>query len=235
LSDAQLDQIVARFSELRLRHVDTWDPPSELTGDSPDVVRIMRALTLLADERDRRETRVCAAVTSPALALEARRISSVLQEMVDAAETEVIVLGYELSDTPTVERLARRASLGVRVDLIVDASQTSVDRLRETWPAGGGMARIFRTTADPSGRMRRLHAKCVIADGRQALVGSANFTRSGLGTNLELAVSLEGPEVRRLRALAVELIEGGLVSFGGELGGDAIGEPRFDGSRMRRS
>lgn len=226
MSDAQLDQIVARFSELRMRHVDTWDPPSELSGDSPDVIRIMRALTLLADERDRKETRVYAAVTSPAMALQARRISSVLREMVDAAETEIIVLGYELSDGPTVERLARRASLGVRVDLIVDATQTSVDRLRESWPAGGGVARIFRTTASPFGRTRRLHAKCVIVDGRQALVGSANFTKSGLGTNLELAVLLEGPEVRRLRTLAVELVDGGQVSLDGDVGGGRIGGTR---------
>lgn len=54
-----------------------------------------------------------------------------------------------------------------------------------------------------------LHMKAVVADSRRAYVGSANFTRGGLGHHAELGVLLEGSSVsgveRLLNTLAEEM------------------------------
>lgn len=46
-----------------------------------------------------------------------------------------------------------------------------------------------------------VHLKVAIADDATAYVGSANFTRGGLGEHLEVGVLLEGPGVEELAAL----------------------------------
>lgn len=46
-----------------------------------------------------------------------------------------------------------------------------------------------------------LHMKALVADARQAYVGSANFTWGGLGQHAELGIRLEGPAVAEIEHL----------------------------------
>jgi phosphatidylserine/phosphatidylglycerophosphate/cardiolipin synthase-like enzyme len=211
------------FARLRARGDDTWDPPAELLGDDAEAVLLaLRALTIQADAHVRTETRVNPAVTSPGTSLRARRINAVLDELLLGARQEIVVLGYELSDRGVLDRLADRSSMGVRVELLLDSVQTPLPAVAAAWPVGSGSARVWRTSVDGRGRPIRLHAKAVIADGRRALVGSANFTRSGLRSNLELGVILDGPAVAVIRTYTAELIARQLVVDAGEVGGRGI-------------
>ena len=44
-----------------------------------------------------------------------------------------------------------------------------------------------------------MHAKVIVADDREAIVGSANFTHSGSHRNFEVGIRLWGPSVGILR------------------------------------
>ena len=48
-------------------------------------------------------------------------------------------------------------------------------------------------------RWRSLHAKALIADGKRAIIGSANLTDRALDRNIEVGIWLEGPSVKHLR------------------------------------
>jgi phosphatidylserine/phosphatidylglycerophosphate/cardiolipin synthase-like enzyme len=52
-----------------------------------------------------------------------------------------------------------------------------------------------------------LHLKAAVADSRRAYVGSANFTRGGMGQHAELGVRLEGPSVAGIEHLLDTLAE----------------------------
>jgi len=52
-----------------------------------------------------------------------------------------------------------------------------------------------------------LHIKALVADGRRAYVGSANFTWGGIGQQAELGVLLEGPSVSRIAAYLQQLAD----------------------------
>lgn len=52
------------------------------------------------------------------------------------------------------------------------------------------------------GIQQRLHAKIYIADDQVALIGSANLSGGGFGTNLEMAVRLEGDSAREALRVA---------------------------------
>jgi phosphatidylserine/phosphatidylglycerophosphate/cardiolipin synthase-like enzyme len=44
-----------------------------------------------------------------------------------------------------------------------------------------------------------MHAKVIISDNTEAIVGSANLTYSGADRNLEIGVRIRGPSVKTLR------------------------------------
>jgi phosphatidylserine/phosphatidylglycerophosphate/cardiolipin synthase-like enzyme len=216
-------QITALFVDLRRRGESTWDAPAEYDGAQRESIELaLRALTILADQRDALETTVVPALTSPRAALRARRINMAVDELLRGATDEIVVIGYELSERGVLARLAERASVGVRVEIIVDGQQTSIDAIHAGWPRGAGRARVWTSAADGRGRAVRLHAKALIADGRRALIGSANFTASGMRSNLELGVVLDGPAVRTIRQYAGELIRRNLVVARDEIIGSPV-------------
>jgi phosphatidylserine/phosphatidylglycerophosphate/cardiolipin synthase-like enzyme len=181
----------------------TWGPEEELA---------VEALAVLADRNERRLNRVTPVATTPRSALGARRSDAVLRDLIASATNELVVLGYEVSDRGIITGLAERASLGVSVDLLVDAKQTPLSRLSEAWPRGAATARVWTTAFAEDGKPYRLHAKAVIADGRRCMLGSANLTYSGLHTNLELGVLLEGPVAKRFRRHVSEMIRRNVVT-----------------------
>jgi phosphatidylserine/phosphatidylglycerophosphate/cardiolipin synthase-like enzyme len=180
-----------------------WSQEEELAAE---------ALAVLADRHERRLNRVTPVATTPRSALGARRSDAVLRDLIASASHELVVLGYEVSDRDIITALAERASVGVSVDLLIDATQTPLARLAEAWPRGAGEARVWTTASADDGKPYRLHAKAVIADGRRCMVGSANLTYSGLHTNLELGVLLEGPVAKRFRRHVSEMVRRGVVT-----------------------
>lgn len=196
-------------------------PGIALVNDKHEIA--FEALALLADHYDGLTTHVTPVATTPRTALRARRSESVMRELIEGATEELIVLGYDVSDVLIIEALAERASLGVSVDLLVDSVQTPIERLADAWPAGAGQAKVWGTGTDTRGRPFRLHAKAIIADGRRCMLGSANLTHSGLRSNLELGVLLEGAVVPRFRAHVKEMAKRRIVVVAGLVGDGEAG------------
>ena len=69
--------------------------------------------------------------------------------------------------------------------------------VREEWP-GKRLPRVYydpRSLAPSAGTASALHAKCVIVDGREALVTSANFTEAAQERNIELGLLVNSRDV----------------------------------------
>jgi phosphatidylserine/phosphatidylglycerophosphate/cardiolipin synthase-like enzyme len=98
------------------------------------------------------------------------------------------------------QALARAAARGVEVTVLLDAGKDALtgveDRNREAvdWFTSQGIT-VLRDEHDVT-----THAKVLIVDSRQVLMGSHNWTRSALSRNRESSLLIEDPQ----QALALE-------------------------------
>lgn len=142
----------------------------------------------------------------------ARPTVQVIREMLHSHAREVIVVGYELSDRDMMHLLEEVASRGTDLIMICDRMRGSVDRLLESWPTGIKQPRIFQDRARPEvAPYASMHAKCILVDGKDLLITSANFTFHGLHGNIEIGVRLSGPPVVEARKIFSHLVETGIV------------------------
>jgi len=93
---------------------------------------------------------------------------------------------------------------GVKVSMVLETEKesggkVSFDRVKQikerlpgvriyTWP-------LEKRQKDPNGNYGAIHAKCAVADRKEALVSSANLTGFALALNLEIGLVVEGGKV----------------------------------------
>lgn len=142
----------------------------------------------------------------------ARPTQAVVREMIDRARAEVILLGYEFTDRDSVQLLADARARGANIIVICDRGRGSSKLIADAWPAKVPRPRIFndRKRADGA-RYASMHAKCLLIDGSDLLVTSANFTFHGLRGNIEIGIRLSGPPAEEARKIFSHLVENGLV------------------------
>lgn len=176
----------------------------------------------LATSSERAVETLEVAWTGPAtLAVPVRRISTVLLDLIADCQRQLFAVSFAAYKVPEIlKALTEAASRGVDVLLILESSEESAGALsvdsKEAFATLEGRARFYswpkdqRGTADaPHGT---LHAKAVIADGKRALVTSANLTGHALELNMELGLLVEGgPIPRRLTNHFTELIARGVL------------------------
>lgn len=142
----------------------------------------------------------------------ARPTERVVYEMIARASREIIVLGYELTDTRLIELLANASNRGASVIMICDRGHGATHRVQSAWPRGTSPPRLFhdceRADSAPYGSM---HAKCLLVDGSDLLVTSANFTFHGLHGNIEIGLRLWGPPAAEARKIFSYLVENRIV------------------------
>ena len=152
------------------------------------------------------------ATIPPEIPALARSTERVVHEMLAGAVDEVILLGYELSDVNLLAMLAAASQRGASIIVICDRGRGNLPRIEALWPAQVRRPRMFhdrvRTDAAPYASM---HAKCVLVDGRDLLVTSANFTFHGLRGNIEIGVRLGGTPASEARNVFSHLVENGIV------------------------
>jgi phosphatidylserine/phosphatidylglycerophosphate/cardiolipin synthase-like enzyme len=138
----------------------------------------------------------------------ARPTERVVQEMIDTARTEIILLGYELSDLGLIGLLAAATDRGISVTMICDRGRGAAQRVLDSWPSRITPPRILhdreRTDGAPYALM---HAKCLLIDGSDLLVTSANFTFHGLRGNIEIGIRLGGAPAAEARKIFSYLVE----------------------------
>lgn len=152
----------------------------------------------------------------------ARSTAVVLEQVFERAESEVFIAGYAFDKSEALLRPLHTAMAerGVEVSIVLDGSREKVwqaldpeallekvvDRFRrKAWKFREPIPSLYydpRTlTREPShydGPMfapNSMHAKCVIADRRWVLTGSANFTERAHARNIEVGILLDDEEV----------------------------------------
>jgi phosphatidylserine/phosphatidylglycerophosphate/cardiolipin synthase-like enzyme len=118
--------------------------------------------------------------------------------LIDSARTTLDLELYVLTDTGIVHAVERAHDRGVRVRVLLDPGQRPSDGAAAELTAAGVEVRLYRSHGE------KLHAKVGIADGRDSLLGSANWTTSGFERNHELDIEIpDAPAVAaQLTAMA---------------------------------
>jgi phosphatidylserine/phosphatidylglycerophosphate/cardiolipin synthase-like enzyme len=138
----------------------------------------------------------------------ARPTEQVVRQMIETAKTEVILLGYELTDRDLIAQLAAAAGRGANVILICDRGRGVAARVLESWPSCAPPPRIFHDRERPDGATyASMHAKSLLVDAIDLLVTSANFTFHGLHGNVEIGVRLSGAPAAEARKIFSYLVE----------------------------
>lgn len=125
-----------------------------------------------------------------------RTTGSVLIDLIDHAQQEIIIVGYALAETARqiFEHLARAQQRGVQVTMIIDRMEEEkpLRVLRACWPRNQDWPILYTRQASISDSKSALHAKAVIVDSHSLLATSANLSYHGLAGNIELGVLVEG-------------------------------------------
>ena len=149
------------------------------------------------------------ATLPPAIPGIARTTDQVLLEMLRPPVEEVILLGYEVTDQKVMRLLAEVEAAGADVIVICDRTRGAAERILEL---GFRRARIFQDRERPDlPPYSSMHAKCLLVNGKDLLVTSANFTFHGLHGNIEIGVRLSGPPALEARKIFSHLVENHVV------------------------
>ena len=139
----------------------------------------------------------------------ARTTDQVLLEMLRPPVEEVILLGYELTDEKVMRLLLEVEAAGADVVVICDRTRGTAERILEL---GFRRPRVYQDRERLDGLpYSSMHAKCLLVDGTDLLVTSANFTFHGLHGNIEIGVRLSGPPAAEARKLFSHLVENLIV------------------------
>ena len=202
LDSPEASAIIARLETAEFSH-------------APEVLRLCLQ-TLRIQEAEVRPQRVNAelvATLPPELPAIARTTGQVLREMLRTPKSEIIVLGYEVTDRDIMGLLEQAVGRGVEVIMICDRGRGSARKILESWPDSLPPPRVFEDRDRPEGApYASMHAKCLLVDGLDLLITSANFTFHGLHGNIEIGVRLTGELVTEARSLFSHLVQGRVVS-----------------------
>lgn len=159
----------------------------------------------------------------------ARDTGVVMRQLFNRARSRVMAVGFAVHQGKSVfqvlaERLdgedAFQATLCV--DIRRQPSDTSLERdilrrfadrfVREEWP-GSRLPEVYydpRSLRPAGPTASSMHAKCVVVDGAQALVTSANFTEAAQERNIEVGLLVDAPALAdRLEEHFASLIRDG--------------------------
>lgn len=129
-----------------------------------------------------------AAVVDPAAqTAPGQEIRNLLERDLAAARTRILVEVFDLTDVQVVSELAAAARRGVAVRVLMDPNQSVNLRAFGLLRAAGVPVRWY-----PVRPPAKLHAKSGLFDGR-LVVGSANWSQSGLSSNHELDLETSDP------------------------------------------
>jgi phosphatidylserine/phosphatidylglycerophosphate/cardiolipin synthase-like enzyme len=139
----------------------------------------------------------------------ARSVDSALREVIKGATSELHVTLYTASEEAIsiFDLLEEQLEKGVRLTLVVnrlrESKQAEIRRRLESLGDSFPESHIY--AFEPTSSLRNLHAKVVVADRTDAIIGSSNLSLRGLVENYELGIRLSGPIARDVSLLIDEL------------------------------
>ena len=148
-----------------------------------------------------------------------RATRQVVQDIISAAQSELLVVGYWLAGkedyegiiNDIIELMADAVARGVKVTMVLDEGEKGYgknnrDTLIALWPKGVALPKLLTWKIPPDDKHLKLHAKVLVADRHDALVTSANLTMYALDRNMEMGVRAQGQPSERI-AQHFELLE----------------------------
>jgi phosphatidylserine/phosphatidylglycerophosphate/cardiolipin synthase-like enzyme len=140
-----------------------------------------------------------------------RATRQVVQDIIAAAQTELLVVGYWLAGkedhegiiNDIVELIADAVTRGVKVTMVLDEGEKGYgknnrDTLVSLWPKTVPLAQLLTWKIPADEKHLKLHAKVLVADRHDALVTSANLTMYALDRNMEMGVRIQGQPSERV-------------------------------------
>jgi phosphatidylserine/phosphatidylglycerophosphate/cardiolipin synthase-like enzyme len=103
---------------------------------------------------------------------------------IDNANKTLLVYNEEINDADVTQALVNAAQRGVSVEVVMTYSSEWKKSFTQLKAAG-----VQVKTFDPKATLY-IHAKMILADGKQAFVGSENFSPTSLNKNRELGLML---------------------------------------------
>ena len=138
-----------------------------------------------------------------------RDTAVVVRNLFSKAQHRVLVVGYAVFQGQQVfselaERMDENPELEVKMHLDIrrdkDSSLESVivkrfiNRFKNSqWPEGSRLPEIYydpRSVDENPSKRASLHAKCIVVDGRELFISSANFTERAQHRNIEVGVRI---------------------------------------------
>lgn len=130
-----------------------------------------------------------------------RSTLAVTRELILSARSSLDFYGYVIQPELFPEfGMAGALQRGIKVSIAVDATMMA-ERERLRLIAVGVAARRISVDFNRAGKF---HAKLLIADDERALVTSANFTKAGLDSNIEVGMLVCGEYVKTVSAIMRE-------------------------------
>ena len=155
-------------------------------------------------------------MTGPAVAgQENRDTSVVVSDLFRQAEETILIAGYAVYQGQKVfhalaQRMVERPTLRARMFLDIQRkpgdTSSSAELVRrfahrfqsDEWPTGSPTPEVFydpRALSIDRVKRAALHAKCVVADGQEVFVSSANFTEAAQERNIEIGLLLHSTAI----------------------------------------
>jgi phosphatidylserine/phosphatidylglycerophosphate/cardiolipin synthase-like enzyme len=130
-----------------------------------------------------------------------------LVELINGAQTSLILEEEQITDEAMIDLLAARSNAGITVQIVSNSLQAKNLAPLATLQAHAPQAQVRYSTK------LWLHTKLLIADERRMLVGSVNFTPVSLDKRREVSVLIDDPAaVARAVAVAQDDFASGAVT-----------------------
>jgi phosphatidylserine/phosphatidylglycerophosphate/cardiolipin synthase-like enzyme len=115
-----------------------------------------------------------------------------LVALIASAQTSLLVYNEEMADTGIESALTSAARRGVRVRILMTASDEWTGALARLAATGAEVRTYPATKSSPY-----IHAKVIVADDAKAFVGSENFSVTSLDDNRELGIIVTNQTIIR--------------------------------------
>jgi hypothetical protein len=146
----------------------------------------------------------------------------VIEEMLRGVrETgEILLVGYAFTAPPgsamegVIDLLELAARKEARITLVLHKGEEDDARpvIEQMWNVFLKKPKVMTWTPSKAHPYTKLHAKVLVVDRVEMLVGSANFTFHGLESNLELGLRVRGPQARAVAERFDHLIAAEVIS-----------------------
>ena len=122
----------------------------------------------------------------PSFLLKTKRINNTVNEIVENAKKSLLITGYSISEfvEDIIDTIIEKSQRAVFVKVFINdlSKQKSIDKLLRYQ---GKFLQLYNY-ANNDDKMAALHAKIILADGKRAIISSANLSYHGMAGNIEM-------------------------------------------------